>query len=41
MIQDAGVDTWFLKLPTGDWEEALESEAPEKPQNPRATSVFC
>lgn len=21
MIEAAGVDTWFLKLPSGDWEE--------------------
>ena len=26
MIQAAGVDTWFLKLPSGEWEEAGSTE---------------
>ena len=25
MIQAAGVDSWFLKLPTGEWEEAAQT----------------
>lgn len=27
MIEAAGVDTWFLKLPSGEWEEAWSPSA--------------